>query len=99
MSKESSSSGGGIGLLGIIFIVFLVLKLTGTGMVANWSWWWVTSPLWLPLAIMLTIGLIYLLVKGVILLIDWIIWKVGKYRKVSFHTKKIIDELKKKDSK
>lgn len=99
MSKESSSSGGGIGLVGIIFIVFLVLKLTGTGMVANWSWWWVTSPLWIPLVIVLTIGLIYLLVKGVILLIEWIIWKAGENRKTSFETKKIIDELKKKDSK
>lgn len=32
----------------ILFIVFLVLKLTGT---INWSWWWVTSPLWIPLAL------------------------------------------------
>ena len=31
----------------ILFIVFLVLKLTGT---INWSWWWVTSPLWIPFA-------------------------------------------------
>lgn len=31
----------------ILFIVFLVLKLTD---VINWSWWWVTSPLWIPLA-------------------------------------------------
>lgn len=29
----------------ITFIVFLVLKLTG---VIGWSWWWVTSPLWIP---------------------------------------------------
>lgn len=28
-----------------IFIVFLVLKLTGS---ISWSWWWVTAPLWLP---------------------------------------------------
>ena len=34
-----------LGLL--IFTVFLVLKLTHT---VNWSWLWVTSPLWLPMA-------------------------------------------------
>ena len=35
----------GIGM--VLFIVFLILKLTGT---IDWSWWWVTSPLWIPLA-------------------------------------------------
>ncbi len=25
-------------------IVFLILKLTG---VIAWSWWWITSPLWI----------------------------------------------------
>jgi hypothetical protein len=46
MAKENTSSGIGIGM--VLFIVFLVLKLTGT---INWSWWWVTSPLWIPLAL------------------------------------------------
>ena len=43
MGKENTSSGIGIGM--VLFIVFLVLKLTGT---IDWSWWWVTSPLWIP---------------------------------------------------
>ncbi len=34
-----------IGLGTILFIVFLILKLCGT---INWSWWWVTSPIWIP---------------------------------------------------
>lgn len=42
-----------IGLMTILFIVFLVLKLTGTGAVADWSWWWVTCPLWIIPAIWL----------------------------------------------
>ena len=46
MAKENTSSGIGIGM--VLFIVFLVLKLTGT---IDWSWWWVTSPLWIPIAI------------------------------------------------
>ena len=28
----------------VLFVVFLVLKLVGT---ISWSWWWVTSPLWI----------------------------------------------------
>jgi hypothetical protein len=32
-----------IGFFDALFITFLVLKLTG---VINWSWWWITSPLW-----------------------------------------------------
>ena len=43
MVKENTSSGIGIGM--ILFIVFLVLKLAN---VIDWSWWWVTSPLWIP---------------------------------------------------
>ncbi len=44
---SSKNTNNGIGLTGILFIVFLVLKLTGN---IDWSWWWVTSPLWIPLA-------------------------------------------------
>ncbi len=33
-----------MGLAEVLFVVFLVLKLTDT---INWSWWWVTSPLWI----------------------------------------------------
>ena len=31
-----------------LFLVFLILKLTETSVVADWSWWWVTAPLWIP---------------------------------------------------
>ena len=36
----------GLGLCPVLFIVFLILKLTST---ITWSWWWVTAPLWGPL--------------------------------------------------
>ncbi len=39
-----------IGLWWALFLVFLVLKLTG---VIAWSWWWVTSPFWIPLGLAL----------------------------------------------
>lgn len=35
----------GMGLGGGIFLVFLTLKLTSH---IDWSWWWVTAPLWAP---------------------------------------------------
>jgi len=49
MSKESNASSG-FGLGTVLFIVFLILKLTHT---IDWSWWWVTAPLWIPLVIVL----------------------------------------------
>ena len=38
----------GTGFFGTLFLVFLVLKLLH---LINWSWWFVTSPLWLPMLI------------------------------------------------
>jgi hypothetical protein len=35
----------------VVFTVFLVLKITGAGDVAQWSWWWVTAPLWIWFAV------------------------------------------------
>ena len=58
MVDNNTSSGIGIGTT--LFIVFLILKLTNT---IDWSWWWVTSPLWLPLAL----GIVILGVVGVVM--------------------------------
>ena len=66
MAKNKTTSGG-IGLCGAVFIVFLILKLAEIGQVANWSWWWVTAPLWAPiclvLAILFVVGFFWLLAK------------------------------------
>jgi hypothetical protein len=54
----------GISLSMILFIVFLVLKLTNN---IDWSWWWVTCPLWIgviiAIVVLLIIGLITLISK------------------------------------
>lgn len=42
------SNQGGVGFVGLLFITFLVLKLTGF---IAWSWWWITAPLWIPFAL------------------------------------------------
>lgn len=51
----------GIGLDIILFVVFLILKLTGN---IDWSWWWVTSPLWIPVAIVLGFMIFGMLILG-----------------------------------
>lgn len=44
MSENSNtSSGGGIGVVGLLGVVFVALKLTH---VIDWSWWYVTMPFW-----------------------------------------------------
>ena len=44
MSDKSSGASSGIGFVGLLTIVFIVLKL---GKVISWSWLWVLSPLWI----------------------------------------------------
>ena len=61
MSKSSLSVKSGIGIGGLVFIVFLVFKLAQIGVVANWSWWWVTSPLWIPIVGIIAVSLIWLI--------------------------------------
>ena len=53
MNKNNTSSSSGIGFSGLLFIAFLVLKLTNT---INWSWWWITAPLWIPV-ILIALGI------------------------------------------
>jgi hypothetical protein len=48
MAAQPTQASGGIGLSGVLFVVFLVLKLTGN---IDWSWWWITAPLWVPVAL------------------------------------------------
>lgn len=49
----------GIGIGGILTLIFLVLKLAG---VIAWPWIWVFAPLWIPIAIV--VG--FLLLFGII---------------------------------
>lgn len=48
--SESNGSSGGVGIGGLLFVAFVVLKLTS---VIAWSWWWVTAPLWIPAGVAL----------------------------------------------
>ncbi|MFO0449624.1 MAG: hypothetical protein ACK52I_13365 [Pseudomonadota bacterium] len=57
---ESSSSG--IGLSGMLTVLFVGLKLTHY---IDWSWWWVLSPTLIPIGVLLLIFLF------------WIVWATG----------------------
>lgn len=67
---------GNLSLSTVLFIVFLVLKLTGY---ITWSWWWVTAPLWVGpalffgiIAIALCLGLVGLILYALYELITYI---------------------------
>ena len=51
----TTTSNCGFGIGTVLFLIFLVLKLCN---VINWSWWWVTAPLWIPIVLLFAIGLV-----------------------------------------
>lgn len=59
--SQSKNISNGIGIGTVLFLIFLVLKLTNT---INWSWWWVTSPIWIPIAL-------FILLSGIMVLIEY----------------------------
>ena len=59
MANKSSQSG--VSMVTLVFIIFLILKLTGN---IDWSWWWVTAPLWGGFAIFIIIIIVALTIKS-----------------------------------
>jgi hypothetical protein len=47
----------------LLAVAFVVLKLTGY---IDWSWWWVLSPLWIPLVIVLVIVFVFVAISAVV---------------------------------
>ena len=74
MSSNRNSSSSGIGICGVLTIVFIVLKLVG---VINWSWLWVLCPLWIDI-------LLAVIVLVIITIIDKMTrkktWKSGRIK-------------------
>lgn len=60
MSAQASNNSG-INFFGALFLVFLALKLSGY---IDWSWWWVTAPLWLGFVIVIPIAFIYFMYRA-----------------------------------
>ena len=53
--SNSSSSSGGVGLGGLLTVLFVGLKLTGH---ITWPWIWVLSPIWISFGLAILIALI-----------------------------------------
>lgn len=71
MRESKSSTSGGIGLFGALFLVLLTLKLLGK---ITLSWFLVTAPLWGGLAI----GMGIFAIVGLIALFAWLATRRGR---------------------
>jgi hypothetical protein len=60
MSEKIDS---GLNVTGVLLILFIVLKLTNN---IDWNWWWVLSPLWIPIAGVLAVVILMALIVGII---------------------------------
>lgn len=69
-NKKNTVLGGGLTFLQVLFLIFLVLKLTGKTVVASWSWWWVTAPLWGGFAIIFAVWALVMIIIGVVALFN-----------------------------
>lgn len=57
--KNEQATSSGLGFGAVLFIVFLILKLTNY---IDWSWWWITAPVWIPLGLAVMILIVTALV-------------------------------------
>lgn len=53
--KNYNANNTGVGILGVLLIVFIVLKLVG---VVTWSWWVVLIPLWIEIGLLIIVILV-----------------------------------------
>jgi hypothetical protein len=72
MSNKSRNTvlGTGLTFMQVLFLVFLVLKLTETTVVASWSWWLVTAPLWGGFALIIVVWVIFFIIIGLTALLN-----------------------------
>lgn len=61
MSSNRNSSSSGIGICGVLTIVFVVLKLVG---VINWSWLWVLCPSWIDILLTVIVSVIITIIDN-----------------------------------
>jgi hypothetical protein len=73
---DNRNTSGGTSTLTVLLIVFVVLKLTDN---VDWSWFWVLSPMIIPLGLIAAIGATYLagifflwLLKLPVYLFNWV---------------------------
>lgn len=71
MSKNTKTTTTGVSLLGVLQIIFIVLKLCG---LIDWSWWKVFIPMWIDLGIIAGFLLLYLVVLIIAYIYDKHSW-------------------------
>ena len=54
--SSTTSKSGGISFVGLLTIAFIVLKLCN---VITWSWVWVLSPIWISVALVIIVCIIF----------------------------------------
>lgn len=59
MSRSAKSTG--LSCLGVVGVIFVVLKLLAVPPVASWSWFWVLCPFWIGLALDIVLVLLGLI--------------------------------------
>ena len=58
MNEKKTAGKGGMGFVGVLTLIFIVLKFI------NWSWLWVLSPIWITALLLLALfGAIFVAAK------------------------------------
>lgn len=60
--KDNDVSRGGVGILGVLQIIFVVLKLVG---VIHWRWIVVLIPFWIELGLLAIIAIVLFIISKV----------------------------------
>ena len=56
----SNGETGGMSLIAVLLVIFVVLKLTNN---IDWGWAWVLSPLWIPICVAIAVVLLVTVVR------------------------------------
>ena len=62
MNNEKTTSSG-IGFGSALLLIFIILKLVG---VIDWSWWWVLSPIWIPVVLLMAASILLFVVYRIV---------------------------------
>ena len=59
-----NKGGGGLELLSVLGIVFVVLKLVG---IIDWSWIWVLCPFWIEIALFIILYIVFKIAMKIVI--------------------------------
>ena len=64
--QKTQAAGNGLGCGTVLFLILLTLKLAEVGQVKDWSWWWVTAPLWAPFVVAVVVVTLFVTIAALI---------------------------------